>query len=336
MQSKYRIPLGFAQNRIMRAYFKEIDFERMEDEETVELIKRIQKHNKRSDITTLCEKFQPVVIDWAKRFRFRGVPLLDLIQEGNIGLLKAIDKYQWTFKVKFGTYAGYWIRAEMLRLIYQHAALGIFNPSIARDKSRVIQAKRHIARYRQHEATLEDIAELANLSLNRVKHCESLQKEIMVPLVFSSELTRYRHGLMEEEIIDHAAVKPDKKILLQEMIEQTSEVKKYFKKRDIEILYQNCVLGYELSEIGLEFGISRERVRQIRNKVQNGIRFMLLMPDLRHRVSPRDRDIFLHTSCMEKSVTSVMAKYNLTRKQVADIGRSVGRQLKHLSDVDLC
>jgi len=336
MQSRDRMPAGLTQVRILKAYFKEIDFVRLEEKELVRLIKRIQENNKKSDISTLCKKFQPVIIKWAKAFRYRGVSFLDLIQQGNIGLLKAMYKYELGHGAKFITYAGYWVRAEMFRITYRQAALGIFNASMARDKSRIFGARRHIEKCHRIEATLEHIAELANLPLNRVKDCQYLSKEMVMPLVSPSEFTRFRHGLMEEDIIDHAAVKPDKKILLQEIMEQMSDFQPYFKERDLDIFYQSAILGCNLTEIGLQYGLCRERVRQIRDEVQTKIRLMLLVSDLGQSISPRDRDIFLRTLGARRNIPKIMAKYNLTRRQVGEIRRSVRRRLERLASDKSC
>jgi len=272
---------GFTEKRapaedLVKTYLQEIGkVPLLTREEEVELAKRIEQGDERAREKMALANLR-LVVSIAKRYKGLGLPLLDLIQEGNIGLMKAVEKFDWTKGYKFSTYATWWIRQAISR-------------SLA-DKSRTIRIPAHIIEairklYKLEEEhvqehgvppSLEELAEKLDLPLGEIERVKKASQ-------YTSSLERpvgEDGDALEDFISNDEAPSPVREAftaLQKEELFQALSRLEYRERRILELrygLYDNRTRTLE--DVGKEFNISRERVRQIEKEALEKLRAMKL------------------------------------------------------------
>jgi len=207
-----------------------------------------------------------LVIAIAKRYANRGPQFLDLIQEGNIGLMKAVDKFEYRRGYKFSTYATWWIRQAVTRSIDDQART-------IRVPVHMIEAMKHLARTSRQmlheigrEPTPEELAEKLAMPLERVRKVLGIAKE---PLSLDMPIGEEEDGRLSDLVADEKAVTPLDSAIQANLREATTQVLACLKPREERILRMRFGIGMDsrtLEEVGNQFSVTRERIRQIEAK----------------------------------------------------------------------
>ena len=241
----------------------------LSEKDLVQLGRLVRVGEKAKEMLFNCN--QRLVISIARGYQGRGLELLDLIQEGNMGLLKAIEKFDHTLGNKFSTYATYWIKQSIGRAItYQADAIRL--PSyVAEQLNHVRTAITELTILNEHEPSYEEIAEYCNLPVSKVNElCSYMNRVSSLDEVVHEETARKdlvadtRIPTPEEEVL-----KDSKKEVLMNIISELPE-----KEQQIIILHfgLNGEETHTLEEIGKQFNLTRERIRQLESKALKTLR----------------------------------------------------------------
>jgi len=208
-----------------------------------------------------------LVTSIAIKYLNRGLPFLDLIQEGNVGLMKAVDKFEYKRGYKFGSYATWWIRSAIARAIATQAwTIGI--PAYTVEAiNKVHHASRDLVREMGREPTSEEIAERIGMSLDKV---QKVLRVAQRPVSLQTPIDEEGNNCLEDFIEDKDGVSPQDAAISSDLAEKIREVLSTLDKREERILKMRFWIGmkqeYTLKEVGRDLAITRERVRQIEAK----------------------------------------------------------------------
>jgi RNA polymerase primary sigma factor len=208
-----------------------------------------------------------LVISIARRYINRGLQFLDLIQEGNIGLMKAVDKFEYQRGYKFGTYATWWVRQAITRAIADQARTIRLPVHMIEIISKLSRTSRTLVQQMGREPTLEEIAEKMGMSLDKVQKILKITKK---PISLETPIGEEEESRLEDFIEDKEAISPQEAAINSNMVRQIQKVLSTLNKREEKILRMRFGIGekhdHTLEEVGQDFHLTRERIRQIEEK----------------------------------------------------------------------
>ncbi len=264
---------GLAIEDHVRLYLKEIGkVPLLTGEEEVELAKKMAEGSEYAK-QKLVEANLRLVVSIAKRYVGRGMFFLDLIQEGNLGLMKAVEKFDYTKGYKFSTYATWWIRQAITRAIADQARTIRIPVHMVESINKVLRVSRQLLQELGHEASAEEIAQEMNLSVDKVRDILKIAQE---PVSLETPIGEEEDSHLGDFIPDDDAPAPAEAASYTLLREQLEEVLHTLTPREEHVL--KLRFGFEdgrtrtLEEVGKVFNITRERIRQIEAKALRKLR----------------------------------------------------------------
>ena len=264
---------GMAVDDPVKVYLKEIGrVPLLTPEEEIELAIRISDDDQHAK-QRLAEANLRLVVSIAKRYVGRGMQFLDLIQEGNLGLIKAVDKFDYTKGFKFSTYATWWIRQAITRAIADQARTIRIPVHMVETINKVKKANSQLLHQTGREPSAEEIAAFLDMPVEKVREINRVAQE---PVSLETPIGEEEDSHLGDFIPDDDAPAPADAASMLLLKEQLNEVLKTLTPREAKVLALRFGLEdghpHTLEEVGSEFGVTRERIRQIEAKALRKLR----------------------------------------------------------------
>ena len=267
------VPEGVSIDDHVKMYLKEIGKVNLLDAEQETLLAKRMAEGDEEAKKRLAEANLRLVVSIAKRYVGRGMLFLDLIQEGNLGLIKAVDKFDYTKGYKFSTYATWWIRQAITRAIADQARTIRIPVHMVETINKLVRVSRQLVQELGREPTPEELSKELNMPLDKVREISKISQE---PVSLETPIGEEEDSHLGDFIPDDDAPAPSEAASFVLLKEQLVEVLKTLTPREEKVLKLRFGLDdgrqRTLEEVGKEFNVTRERIRQIEAKALRKLR----------------------------------------------------------------